>query len=371
MSEPFHYKILIVDDSKVNRILLRKLLQETGYDVLEAENGFIGREVAFREQPDLILLDIQMPVEDGFETIGRLKINPHTAQIPVIFLSGLSAVSSKVEGLERGAVDFITKPFDPAEVRARVKVHLKLSVGIKALVENQRVKLEQLSSAQQQMLVRPEDIPGANFYARYIPLSDAGGDFYSVIELNADQYGYFLGDVSGHDISTSYITAALNALLLQNCTALNTSAEAMSMINKVLCQTLESHKFLAATYLHLNRVAMKATLINMGNPPLLYIDNKGESRIIISKGSVLGIFEDALFSEYEFEVSKGDKIIMFSDGILESSGDVWSAYMDDLIQAAKAMRGGDLKGSVGKLCDYFVSEGTEITDDIAILALEV
>ena len=371
MNEQYHYKILIVDDSKVNRILLRKQLKEAGYDVLEAEDGCAGRQLAAREQPDLILLDIQMPVEDGFETIGKLKIDPHTAQIPVIFLSGLSAVSSKVEGLERGAVDFITKPFDAAEVQARVKVHLKLSMGLKAVIENQREKLKQLTSAQQQMLVQSEDIPGADFCAKYIPLSDAGGDFYSVLELGEEEYGYFLGDVSGHDISTSYITAALNALLLQNCTALNTPAEAMLLINKVLCQTLESHKFLAATYLHLNRRRMTATLINMGNPPLLYISKQGEGRIIISKGSVLGIFEDSLFSEYEFEVKKGDKIIMFSDGILESSGSVWSAYMEDLLKVAAELRGVDLKSSVDRFYTYFVPDKTQTTDDIVILALEV
>ncbi len=131
MRERVQYKILIVDDSRMNRVLLKKYLCDAGYQVVEAENGKVGRELARSECPDLILLDIQMPVEDGFEAIGKLKMDGYTAQIPVIFLSGISDVAYKVAGFENGAVDFITKPFDAEEVKARVKVHIKISLDCK------------------------------------------------------------------------------------------------------------------------------------------------------------------------------------------------------------------------------------------------
>ncbi len=371
MPDKIIYQILIVDDSKMNRILLKKVLSDAGYGIFEAVNGQEGRMIANREKLDLILLDIQMPIEDGFEAIGKLKSNPVTAQIPIIFLSGISDVSSKVKGLESGAVDFITKPFDPDEVKARVKVHIKLHLGIKAVIENQREKLKQIESAQQQMLIMPEEMPEANFYAKYLPLDDAGGDFYSVVELANHMYGYFLGDVSGHDISTSYITAALNVLLRQNCTALNTPAEAMTMINQVLCQTLESYKFLAATYLQIDRVNKKATLINMGNPPMICIKANNECKLIISKGIALGMFENSIFSEYIFDIEDGDRFIMFSDGILEFSGDIWAANLDSLLDVAKKIARLDIKSATEALCDSFVTDPEKITDDIAILTMEV
>ncbi len=365
------YKILIVDDSRLNRILLKKLLVEAGYEVLEAGDGRQGRELASSEQPHLILLDIQMPVEDGFEALGKLKVDSHTAQIPVIFLSGLSDVSSKVLGLESGAVDFITKPFDPDEVKARVKVHIKLNMGIKAVIENQREKIKQIENAQQQMLITPEEMPEAKFVARYQPFDDAGGDFYAVVALAEHLHGYFLGDVSGHDLSTSYITAALNALLKQNCTALNTPSEAMSMINRVLCQTLAPHKFLAASYLQINRATKRASFINMGNTPVVHINNKGESHIFVSKGAVLGMFEEVLFSEYEFPIEEGDRFVLFSDGILECAGTVWSANMDPLLEVGERITDISLDALPETFYNYFITDTTKIADDIAILALEV
>ena len=175
MPDNLQYKVIIIDDSRMNRVLLARVLRDAGYIVKTAESGITGRDLAKYFQPDLILLDIQMPDEDGYETLGKLKNNNKTANIPVIFFSGLSDVKAKVRGLESGAVDFITKPFDPAEVKARVKVHIKLSYAMKAVVESQKEKLKQIEHAQQQLLVQPEELPEAKFYAKYLPLSDAGG----------------------------------------------------------------------------------------------------------------------------------------------------------------------------------------------------
>ncbi len=221
------------------------------------------------------------------------------------------------------------------------------------------------------MLVVPEEMPEAKFAAKYLPLNDAGGDFYSVVGLGNNLYGYFMGDVSGHDISTSYITAALNALLTQNCTNLNTPSEAMIMINKVLCQTLQSHKFLAATYLQINRVSNKAVLINMGNPPVVCISRTREPKVIMGKGIPLGMFENSIFPQYEFEVEPGDRFILFSDGLLEYSGDVWSNSIYRLLKAATVVADMDVRQATEEFCNYFVANISAISDDIAILTLEV
>ena len=198
------------------------------------------------------------------------------------------------------------------------------------------------------------------------------GDYYSVVKLSNSKYGYFLGDVSGHDLSTSYITAALNALLNQNCTVLNTPAEAMSMINKVLFKTLESHKFLAGTYMQIDRSENKASFINMGNPPLIAVNNNKESRIIAGKGMLLGMFEDSIFSEYIFDITKGERFIMFSDGIMENDGTVWGGNIGRLFDVAKHIAGLDeLSEMVEQLCREFVPSSEMISDDIAILGLEV
>jgi PAS domain S-box-containing protein len=123
---PEKSKILIVDDMPVNLSILSTFLTHYHFDVLAAQTGEIALKLAETKYPDLILLDVMMPSMDGFETCRQLKANANTQDIPVIFMTVLSDTINKVKGFEVGAVDYIIKPFEPAEVLARIKVHLNL-----------------------------------------------------------------------------------------------------------------------------------------------------------------------------------------------------------------------------------------------------
>jgi len=118
--------ILIVDDTPANLQLLLKILQDGGYCVRPVPNGAHALRAAHNEPPDLILLDITMPDMDGYETCRRLKADPLTADIPVLFISALNEVEDKVRAFEVGGVDYVSKPFQYAEVLARVRTHLEL-----------------------------------------------------------------------------------------------------------------------------------------------------------------------------------------------------------------------------------------------------
>jgi len=115
--------VLVVDDTETNIDILMDILGDE-YDVVVAMDGEGALEAVDDDTPDLILLDIMMPDIDGFEVCKRLKNNPDTAGIPIIFLSALAEDEDKQKGLDLGAVDFITKPFDPAEIQTKVKKHL-------------------------------------------------------------------------------------------------------------------------------------------------------------------------------------------------------------------------------------------------------
>lgn len=118
--------ILIVDDIFDNLKLLTDMLKDVGYKVRPAPNGRLALEAVSKKQPDLILLDIKMPEMDGYEVCAALKNNPKTKNIPVIFLSALSDVNDKVKAFNVGGVDYINKPFQFDEVKARVSTHLQL-----------------------------------------------------------------------------------------------------------------------------------------------------------------------------------------------------------------------------------------------------
>lgn len=124
--EPGRRLVLAVDDSETNLKLLSIVLGKRGCTVRTAADGAEALRVAEAEPPDLILLDVVMPGDDGFEVCRKLKQAPRLADIPVLFLSALDDVADKVHGFEAGGLDYVTKPFQPDEVVARVETHLKV-----------------------------------------------------------------------------------------------------------------------------------------------------------------------------------------------------------------------------------------------------
>ena len=131
--------ILVVDDEDLLRMNMRAFLEDLGYRVVEAARGMEALETSRLQAPDLILLDVNMPGMDGFETCGRLKEDPATAEIPVLFLSAILGAEDKVKAFRTGAVDYVTKPFQLEEVEARIGLHLEL--------HRQRRKLRQQNDA--------------------------------------------------------------------------------------------------------------------------------------------------------------------------------------------------------------------------------
>ena len=135
--------ILIIEDTPATLSVLFTLLNDAGFEVLVALNGENALKIAEEGEPDLILLDVMMAGIDGFETCRRLKDSETTREIPVIFMTALAETGDKIKGFELGAVDYITKPFEPQEVLMRIKTHLT----IQQLQHDFQEKNEELSAS--------------------------------------------------------------------------------------------------------------------------------------------------------------------------------------------------------------------------------
>lgn len=141
-SELSKRRVLLVDDTKANIDILVAALKDT-FKLGVAMNGARALEYVRANHVDLILLDVMMPELDGFEVCSRLKDDPDTAEIPVIFITAMDRPEDKTKGFSHGAVDYITKPFDITEVKARVRTHLTLVEAQEALLE-QNLSLEEM-----------------------------------------------------------------------------------------------------------------------------------------------------------------------------------------------------------------------------------
>ena len=133
------YTLLIVDDNPTNLGVLTDYLEEHGFEILSAEDGYAGIEIAQFAQPDMILLDVMMPGIDGFETCRRLKVDEKTQSIPVIFMTALESTKDKVNGFKVGGVDYITKPVQQEEVLARISTHLRIQALTQELVQSEKM----------------------------------------------------------------------------------------------------------------------------------------------------------------------------------------------------------------------------------------
>ena len=364
--------VLAVDDNPANTALLSSTLARFGYRVIVANDGPQARLIASEQLPDLILLDVMMPGEDGLSVIRALKASSATAEIPVIFLSGVDEVDTKVSAFELGAVDYITKPFHMQEVLARVKLHIRLSLATSSIVAAQTNKLRQLQEAQEALLKKPDDLPGAQFSVVFKPLEEAGGDLYEVIRISESIYGYFIGDISGHDIATAYLTSAAKALLEQNCTPVYEPRESMAIVNKVLVNLLPQDKYMTACYARLNRRSAHLEVINCGHPPALFVPLEGTPRLLDSPGDVLGMFPLASFGYTDLRVRAGDRLVIFSDGLLESQGEIWPVRCDDLLKAASRIDSTSLPVFLDSLLEEMGCHDVgQLHDDLVVMGIEV
>jgi putative two-component system response regulator len=147
--------VLVVDDTPTNLTLLAQVLKPD-YRVLLAVNGHKALEIAQRQSPDLIVLDVMMPELDGYEVCRRLKAAPATRRIPIIFLTALTRPEDESAGFEAGGADFIHKPFNPATVLARVRTHLQLKLAEDSLI-NHNAQLSRELNARRQEVERLRD----------------------------------------------------------------------------------------------------------------------------------------------------------------------------------------------------------------------
>src|SRR5271169_5106469 len=274
MSEtPIQKSILIVDDTPINIGVISGALKDS-FKTKVATNGEKALAIANgSDKPDLILLDVMMPEMDGYEVCRRLKANPETRNIPVIFLTGQTGTEDETRGFEVGAVDYIHKPFSEAVVKARVRTHLMLRAAHEQIAQQLLAINMELEMARQiQLSILPRSTPkiqGLDIVARYLPMTSVAGDFYDFIIVDKTHVGILIADVSGHGLPSALIASMLQVALTAQGAHASDPARVLSGLNRALCGKFE-HNFVTAAYVFVDMEKKLLTYAGAGHPPMLF-----------------------------------------------------------------------------------------------------
>jgi len=315
--------ILIVDDTPINLGVISGALKDS-FNTKVATNGEKALAIASAEEkPDLILLDVMMPGMDGYEVCRRLKANPATQNIPVIFLTGQTGTEDETKGFEVGAVDYIHKPFSAAIVKVRVRLHLMLREAHEQIAQQLVAINNELEMARQiQLSILPSDTPklvGLEIVAQYIPMTSVAGDFYDFIVVDEKHVGVLIADVSGHGLPAALIASMLQVALTAQFAHASDPGKVLSGLNQALCGKFQRN-FVTAGYVFVDLEKNSMTYAGAGHPPLLHWRSScGKASEVSENGLVLGQFPEETYSAVSLPLEPGDRCVLYTDGVLETS----------------------------------------------------
>ena len=338
--------ILVVDDDLDILELLKMSLEPEGYDVQTASDGESAVQSARTDPPDLILLDVMMPHKNGFQVIEELKDIEETKNVPIILVTARGQTEDKVRGLDTGADDYITKPFDLREVTARVEAVLGRTRPIKYINPLMRAMgegfsekgLEQLAGHLQaaaaiQKKLLPEQAPnidGFDIATLLQSSTSVSGDFYDFIPLTETQIGIVLGDVKGSGIPAALLMVMIRTALRLLCHEEEAPASILKRINDLVVRDTEADLFATMVYGILDTTASTFTYSNGGHCYPFHWTQDRNITVLKTGGMLIGAFDEATFTTGTCHLAPGDIIAFYTDGITETgTGDSTASESDD------------------------------------------
>ncbi|MCG7983831.1 MAG: SpoIIE family protein phosphatase [Candidatus Thiodiazotropha lotti] len=339
-----HGKALIVEDEITNRLILKKLLQKHGYEVIEAENGRQAVSLFEQHQPDIVFMDVMMPEMDGYEATAQIKQCAGDSFVPIIFLTAMQDEKALARCVEVGGDDFLSKPYSFTVLSAKVKAMERIRI----LQQDTRMLYSRMQRDQEiaeqvfSGAVVADNVALEHIHSLLQPASLFSGDLMLTAFAPSHDLYVLLGDFTGHGLAS-----ALGALPTSEAFRTMTAKgfgphQILQAINSKLYSLLPTGMFMAVQFVKIDHELDHVKLINCGMPDCYLID-KDERKIkqkINSQSLPLGIAPDInLKDDFHFlRINEGDRIILATDGVTEArnpKGDLFgqTRYIDAIKQS--------------------------------------
>lgn len=340
--------MLVVDDSRLQRKILSSSLKRWGYEVMEAESGEAALELCEQRLPELILSDWMMPGMSGIEFCKAFRGLSADSYSYFILLTSKSEKNDVAEGLDAGADDFLTKPVDGHELRARLTAGQRILEMQRELTLKNQVITETLDELQrlydsldsdlieakqlQQSLVREraKAFDGGDLALMLRSSGHVGGDLVGFFPAAEGHLGLFSIDVSGHGISSALMTARLAGYL--SATALDQNialektetgyrsrppAEAIRTLNEMVLDEMETEHYFTMILADIDLATGRVVIGQAGHPHPVIQRADGTLEQDGTGGFPVGLMAGVTFSQFEMQLSPGDRLLILSDGVTE------------------------------------------------------
>lgn len=315
---------LIADDELSNRVILKSLLKKLGYAVIQAEDGAQAVKLFEEEHPALVLMDIMMPVMDGYEATVRIKQLAGSRFVPIIFLTAITDEAALARCIDVGGDDYLTKPYSHTALAAKVQameriqnLHEDVRLLYSRMQRDEEIAEQVFSGA-----VLADNVALDQIQTFLRPASVFSGDILLTAFSPSRDLHVMLGDFTGHGLS-----AALGALptseVFRSMTAKGFQPkQILHAINKKLYGLMPTGMFLAAQFVKISHKLDYITVINCGMPNLVILDNETRAikQTILSRALPLGIVDDLSDSNacQHINIAPGDRILLATDGVTEA-----------------------------------------------------
>lgn len=373
-------RVLVVDDDETNRIVLGVMLRKDGHTVYLAQDGQEAVSLYKEKRPDLVLMDIMMPVMDGYESAQSIKAAADCHFVPIIFLTALTDEQALAKCLEVGGDDFITKPVSRVILRAKLEAAARMR-GLYGELERQQRDLsiihERLHHEHKvaeevfTKIVRSTGSMAANIRSELLPFAITNGDLMLVAQSQTGSQYVLLGDCTGHGLS-----AAIGAIPVTDIFYAMTRKgfgvrEIVAEMNRKLHATLPTGQFLAACLMELDHHRGTIKIWNGGIPDMIRVAaTNGEITLIPSRNLPLGIVAN---EEFDIDVearhiNHRDRIYLYSDGLIDArceTGEMFGQERLIKVMQANVERDGLFDEVRNSVADFRGGQPQE--DDIALV----
>jgi sigma-B regulation protein RsbU (phosphoserine phosphatase) len=372
---PTTKRVLVADDQPHVLDALQLLLKGHGYRTEAVTHPARVLQALDANEFDVVLLDLNYTRDttaggEGLELVSQIRARDES--LPLVVMTAWSSVDLAVEAMRRGASDFVQKPWQNSQLLDKLQAQVERVQELRQVQRGRQDELQEAREIQSNLL--PKKMPQVSDYevaGMTQPVRFVGGDYYNVVRISDRQTVLCIADVAGKGMPAALLMSSLQAALKPLMWQKLAPRELCRRLNRILCDLTPVNKFISFFYAVLDDKANCLTYCNAGHNPPLLVHGNGTATELNAAGAVLGQFPDWVYEQSDIQLSRGDQLLMFTDGLVEAcDGDNKPFGEASLVEVARGSTGANATEVMNALMQAASQHcGGRFQDDASLVIL--